>query len=304
MSPEQARGGAVDHRSDIFSFGVVLYEMATGQLPFRGDSPADVVSAVLHTRPTPVAELNTALPVRVSGVIERALAKDPADRYQSIDDLRADLRAIADNGTIPPATSHVSARVRAAALALVVLVTVPLVVMTTWPAGQPVHGATAAPRGRSIAVLPFKSLVSTERNEALELGMADTLIASLSTIPELDVRPISAVRNYGGLQQDALAAGREQRVDAVVDGGIQTSGDRVRVTVRLLNVSDGRQLWASRFDEPLTSIFALQDAVAERVSAALTVRLAANQAHRVRSATWPTWRRTSCTCSAGTTWFG
>ena len=162
------------------------------------------------------------------------------------------------------------------------MVAVPLIVMTMWPAGQPVQVATAAPRGRSIAVLPFKSLVSTERNEALELGMADTLIASLSTIPELDVRPISAVRNYGGLQQDALAAGREQRVDAVVDGGIQTSADRVRVTVRLLNVSDGRQLWASRFEEPLTNIFALQDAVAERVSAALTVRLAANQAHEKR----------------------
>ena len=93
-----------------------------------------------------------------------------------------------------------SARVRAAALALAVLVAVPLVVMTTWPAGQPVHAATAAPRGRSIAVLPFKSLVPTERDEALELGMADTLITNFSTIPELDVRPISAVRNYGGLR--------------------------------------------------------------------------------------------------------
>ena len=207
MSPEQALGDAVDHRSDIFSFGVVLYEIAvTGEMPFRGDSPAEIVAAVLRTWPIPVAELNSALPARVSGVVERALAKDPADRYQSIDDLRADLQEIADN-RIPPAPLRVSARVRAAALALTFLVAVPLLLMTTWPAGQPVQVATAAPKGHSIAVLPFKSLVSTERNEALELGMADTLIASLSAIPELDVRPISAVRNYAGLQQHASRPG-------------------------------------------------------------------------------------------------
>jgi len=278
MSPEQARGGAVDHRSDIFSFGVVLYEMATGQMPFRGDSPADVVNAVLHTQPVPVAGLNAALPARVSGVIERALAKDPADRYQSIGDLRADLRDIADDGAVPRAASRVASRVRAIALALAALISVSGLVFSTWPARRPVEVVNATRRGRSIAVLPFKSLVPTERNEALELGMADTLIANLGAIPELEVRPISAVRDYGGLRQDALAAGREQRVDAVVDGGIQTSGDRVRVTVRLLNVADGRQLWAARFEETLTNIFALQDTVAERVSAALIVGLSANRA--------------------------
>ena len=274
MSPEQALGGVVDHRSDIFSVGVVLYEMATGRMPFGGDSPAEIVSGVLRTRPIPVADLNAVLPRRFSDVVDRALAKDPADRYQSIDELRSDLRAIADNETSPAAASRASARARAAALPLAVLLAVSMLVFSTWPAGQPAQIATAAPSGRSLAVLPFKSLVAAGRNEALEMGMADTLIASLSSIEGLDVRPISAVRHYGAPQQDALTAGREQAVDAVVEGGIQTSAERVRVTVRLLNVSDGRQLWAARFEEPLTSIFALQDTVAQRVSEALAVRLA------------------------------
>lgn len=126
---------------------------------------------------------------------------------------------------------------------------------------------------RSLAVLPFKPLASDGRDESLELGMADTLIMKLSNLRQIVVRPISAVRRYGGLDQDPLAAGREQGVDAVLDGSIQKSGERIRVTVRLVNASDGHQMWADKFEDRFTDIFTLQDSISERVASALAMQL-------------------------------
>lgn len=133
--------------------------------------------------------------------------------------------------------------------------------------------ATATAKIKSIAVLPFKPLVATNRDESLELGMADTLIVRLSNIREINVRPISAVRRYSSLEQDPIAAGREQRVDAVLDGQIQMAGEKVRVTVRLVRITDGAPLWSSQFDEKLTDIFAVQDSISDRVATALAVTL-------------------------------
>lgn len=126
---------------------------------------------------------------------------------------------------------------------------------------------------RSIAVLPFKPLVVEASDDSLQLGMADTLITTLSNVSQITVRPTSAVRKYTGLEQDAVVAGREQRVDAVLDGSIQKLGDRIRVTVRLLRVEDGAQLWASKFDEKSTDIFLVQDSISKQVADALAVKL-------------------------------
>ena len=124
-----------------------------------------------------------------------------------------------------------------------------------------------------VAVLPFKPLVAENRNEALELGMADTLIARLSNSEKIVVRPITSVRGYGGLEQDSLAAGRELGVDSVLDGSIHIWGDRIRISARLVSVGDGKQLWAGQFDENFTDIFAVQDSISERVAAALIPQL-------------------------------
>jgi serine/threonine-protein kinase len=134
---------------------------------------------------------------------------------------------------------------------------------------------------RSIAVLPFKPLVAESRDESLEMGMADTLIARLSNIRNINVRPISAVRKYAGLEQDAVAAGREQKVDAVIDGQIQKSGEKIRVTVHLLRSQDGAQLWTSHFDEKMTDIFQMQDSISERVAAVLAVSLTGEEKARL-----------------------
>jgi len=144
------------------------------------------------------------------------------------------------------------------------------------------HGtANEVPQIKSIAVLPFKPLVTEGRDESLELGMADTLIARLSNIHQISVRSISSVRKYNALEQDPIAAGREQRVDAVIDGQIQKAGEKVRVTVRLLRVADGVPLWAGQFDEKMTDIFALQDSISERLTAALAVKLTSEEQRRL-----------------------
>lgn len=143
----------------------------------------------------------------------------------------------------------------------------------TAPVAPPAPAANVRAPVKTIAVLPFKPLVQDEQDQALELGMADTLIAKLSNSREIVVRPISAVRRYGALEQDPQAAGHELNVESVLDGYIQRRGDHIRVTARLLSVGDGRQLWAGQFDEKLTDIFAVQDAISERVAAALALPL-------------------------------
>jgi DNA-binding winged helix-turn-helix (wHTH) protein/TolB-like protein/Tfp pilus assembly protein PilF len=136
---------------------------------------------------------------------------------------------------------------------------------------------TPAPQPTSIAVLPFKPLAAEARDESLELGMADALITTLGNIDQITVRPISAVRKYTSLDQDALTAGREQRVDAVLEGSIQKLPDHIRVTVRLLRVRDGAQLWADKFDQKSTDIFLIQDSISEKVAGTVAVKLTGEQ---------------------------
>ncbi|HET9530583.1 MAG TPA: tetratricopeptide repeat protein, partial [Blastocatellia bacterium] len=141
--------------------------------------------------------------------------------------------------------------------------------------------ADQTPFRGSIAVLPFKSLDAGEGNEYLGLGMADTLITKLSNIGQIKVRPTSAVRKYASQEQDSLAAGREQRVDAVLEGSIQRLGDKMRVTVRLLSVKDGTPLWAYKCDEVCTDLFELQDSITEEVAGVLMLKLTGRERERL-----------------------
>lgn len=141
--------------------------------------------------------------------------------------------------------------------------------------------AAGAPPLRSIAVLPFKPLVAGARDESLEMGMAETLITRLSNLKEVTVRPIRAVRGYTDLDQDPVEAGRELRTETVLDGSIQKSGERIRVTVRLINVESGQPLWSETFDENFTDIFKVQDSIAERVTGALALELSKQEKERL-----------------------
>jgi TolB-like protein/Flp pilus assembly protein TadD len=136
---------------------------------------------------------------------------------------------------------------------------------------------------KTVAVLPFKPLITENRNEALEMGMTDALISKLSSSEEIIVRPFTSVRRYGTMEQDSLAAGRELNVEAILDGSIQTSVDRVRISARLVQTGDGKQLWAGQFDEKFTDIFAVQDSISERVATALKIRLQSKEKKRYTS---------------------
>jgi len=136
--------------------------------------------------------------------------------------------------------------------------------------------ADGAPSLKSIAVLPFKPIAVNERDEALEMGMADTLISRLGNIREIRVRPLTSVRRFGGPEQDALEAGRTLAVDAVLDGSIQHVADKIRVNVRLIRVADGSPIWNETYDEPFTDIFTVQDRIADRVADSLKIRLSGN----------------------------
>lgn len=151
-------------------------------------------------------------------------------------------------------------------------------VSTTPTVSTPINSSSPV---RSIAVLPFKPLVEDQRDESLEMGMADTLIVRLSNLSKLTVRPVSSVRKFSGLEQDALAAGRELGVESVLDGHIQRWGDRIRVTTRLIEVGGGEQLWAAQFDEKFTDIFAVQDLISEKISSALALKLTGEELRRL-----------------------
>ena len=287
MSPEQALGKGVDHRTDIFSFGVVMYEMATGRLPFSAATATETIERITHAQPEAIARFNYDVSAELERIIRKCLEKDRERRYQSARELLVDLKNLkrdSDAGAAPKAgavTRQQNDMWRWTLIAVAILLAVVVGVYLVARDNRGMERVALAPV-KSIAVLPFKPLVAGSRDESLEMGMADTLIARLSNISEINVRPISAVRKYAGIEQDALAAGREQRVDAVLDGQIQKSGDAIRVTVRLIRVEDGGPIWASQFDEKMTNIFRVQDSISERVAGALALRMTSPEQERLK----------------------
>jgi TolB-like protein len=277
MSPEQALGQTVDARSDLFSLGVVMYEMATGRLPFNGATAVETIEQIRHHQPTAIGRLNYEIPAELERIIRKCLEKDCARRYQSARDLLIDLKNLkrdSDAAAMMVEKGRASVRSpgRLAMIALLVVVAVGLA-LYVWKTKNAVPPAT--PYIKSIAVLPFKPLIAEQRDEILEVGMADTLITKLSSLKQITVRPLTAVRKYTDSQQDALAAGRELQVEAVLDGSTQRVGDRLRVTVRLLDIKDGAVIWADKFDaaEKSADFFAVQDSISARLAYALSLQL-------------------------------
>jgi len=287
MSPEQALGKSLDARSDIWSVGVVLYELATGKKPFSGATANETIDNIRHSQPEAIARFNYDIPAELERIVRKCLEKNPENRYQSARELMIDLKNLrrslepGSTVTVKPRAGKSNLQIGMIAAVAAVVVIALLGVYFLKQSRQEQAQVTSAAKINSIAVLPFKPLVITDRDETLELGMADTLITKLSNVRQVNVRPISAVRKYTGLEQDAIAAGRDQQVDAVLDGVIQRAGDKVRVSVRFLRVSDQAQLWSGEFQEQMTEIFAVQDSISERVVSALALTLAGGERQRL-----------------------
>jgi TolB-like protein/Tfp pilus assembly protein PilF/predicted Ser/Thr protein kinase len=264
MAPEQARGEKVDRRADVWALGVVLYEMVAGKLPFHGDSEAAVVHSILNAEPEPLTALRVGLPVDLDRIVAKCLAKDPGERYQHVEDLLVDLRALRKRLETGTRTTAELAQQKArnvrwwilrAALPLALVLVLAVAAAVYWP-------RVAARRFESLAVLPFVNAAGGANLEYLSDGIPEALTNILSREPGLRVTPRSRAFMHRGAQADPVKAGSELGVQAVLTGRVAVRGESLNIQVELIDVSRESQLWGEQFSRPITEIAAVQDEIA------------------------------------------
>jgi serine/threonine protein kinase/tetratricopeptide (TPR) repeat protein len=273
MSPEQVRGDALDARTDIFSLGLVLYEMATGRQAFGGGTGGAIIEAVLTRPPVSVRSINPDIPPTLEAIINRALHKDREQRYQHAADLLADLQRLKreiDSG-LPDCEAVTGSHFASTA-------------DTPSSAGQPISRASAQQTGSfraprvsktigSLAVLPFENVSRDPENDYLSDGITGSLINNLATVPRLRVMAQSTVFRYKGRDIDPQAVGRELNVRAVLTGRMMQSGGFLRIGTELVDVATGSQLWGAQFDRKPGDIFVIQDEISNEISGKLRLQL-------------------------------
>jgi serine/threonine protein kinase len=290
MSPEQARGEELDARTDLFSFGAVLYEMATGTAPFRGDTSAVIFEAILNRAPTSPARLNPEIPQKLEEIINKALEKDRELRYHSAAELRTDLKRLkreTESGktaasssalAISPKWWRTKTVVGAAVVALLALL----------GAGGWFYRANSR-SGEvidSVAVLPFVNGSGDPSMEYLSDGITESLINSLSQLPHLKVMSRDSSFGYKKKEADAETVGRQLGVRAVFKGSVTQVGGNLAISAELIDAHDDSHIWGERYSRKSVDILTLQDEIAKEMTAALRVRLSGEDERRmVRTST-------------------
>ena len=273
MSPEQVRGDALDARTDIFSLGLVLYEMATGRQAFGGGTGGAIIEAVLTRSPVSVRAINPDIPAALEAIIEKALHKDREQRYQHAADLLADLQRLKreiDSGRTDQAGDSVSLL---ASTSGPVSSTSHAVSRTTTPQSGSFRAPRASKTISSLAVLPFENVSRDPENDYLSDGITRSLINNLATVPKLRVMAQSTVFRYKGREIDPQAIGRELNVRAVLTGRMMESGGSLRIGTELVDVATGSQLWGAQFDRKPGDIFVIQDEISNEISGKLRLQL-------------------------------
>jgi TolB-like protein/Tfp pilus assembly protein PilF len=236
MSPEQVSCGEIDERSDIFSLGVVMYELLTGELPFKGDHDAAIIYSIINVEPENPNKIRKQIPVEIGEIVLRAVEKDPARRYRFADELRAQLR----------------------------------LAKTALESGSADLSVESQP---SIAVLPFTNMSADMEQDYFCDGMAEDIVNDLSKIAGLRVAARTSSFAYKGKSEDVRDIGKRLGVDTVLEGGVQKSGERLRITVQLVNVKNGYHIWSEKYDRNLEDIFAIQDEIGRMIVESLKVKL-------------------------------
>ncbi len=296
-APEQAKGERADHRSDIFSTGVLIYEMLTGIWAFQGKTVIDVRHQVLYGTPKPLSEMRKEpLPPQLQKIVDKALAKEPKDRYQKISQMRDELRVIlqqvagaqvmpgdtfvpghADGNKVKRVLNWFTGKSQPEATSVGRTPSV-----STTPSYAPDISMTATgTEKKSVAILPFQNLSQDPASSFYEFALADSVITELAQIRSIIVRPSSVIAKYHGKEVDPRAAGKELRVHAVLSAGFIRAGERLRVTAQLLDVESGDILWSDRIDAEGSDILALQDGIAQRILEGLRLELTDIEAEKL-----------------------
>jgi eukaryotic-like serine/threonine-protein kinase len=289
MSPEQVRGKELDARTDLFSFGAVLYEMCTGTLPFRGDTSGVIFDSILNRAPVPAVRLNSHLPPQLEEIVSKALEKDPDVRYQHASDIRADLkrlkRAVDSSSAIiaePGATSPRYSRRLVWGFAAIAAALIVGSALLPWH--SLVSRFSANPAVRSLAVLPFANASNDSEMDYLGEGMSEEITNSLSRLPNLTVMAESTVSRYKSRQEDPQGVGRDLHVDTVLTGRVAEHGSDLTVEAELVDVATGAQLWGQRYINKANDASMLQTAITSDIAGKLTPQITRNERYKVARA--------------------